>query len=124
MIVKRIEDNRLITLHELGNIYLTLKEEEEKTQKFLKSAKNLEEAIERAESLNQECIKYGLGCVIAEVRAGSGERRIIKRKNGKTFVSRRPHKKGTTVWRVYLAPDENKYQVNENYKVGAKTEKL
>jgi len=46
MIVKRIDNNKLVTFPKPGEMYISQKEVGEK-QKFLRSARNLYEAIDR-----------------------------------------------------------------------------
>lgn len=122
MIVKRIDNNRLVTMHELGSMYAAPKTKE-REQKFLRSAENLSDAIETAEKYSQEWFKKGKGCVIAEVSATS-HRRIVKKRNGKPFVSRKPFKEKTTVWLVYLAPDGSKHKVLQEGKIRTIGEKI
>ena len=124
MIVKRIEDNKLITYHELGELYITLKEGKEETQKFLKSAKNLNEANEKAKEFNQEFIEHGFGCVIAEVNPPRKEHMVVNKKGGRPYIRKKPYKEGTTVWLIYLAPDGREYQIGENHTVGNKIQAI
>ncbi len=118
MLVKRIEDNKPITYHQLGEMYITLREGKEKTQKFFRSARNLGEALDRAKKYNQSFIERGLGCVIAEIQKSGGQRQQVKRKTGKTHIRRKPLIKGKTVWRVYLKPDGNIYELDAHRLMG------
>ncbi len=111
--------SKLTTEHTLGEMYITLNEKCEKTQKFLRSAENLNDAIRRATELNQECIKFGLGCVVAEMKKSGGQRQLVKTKNGRSYVKKRAYKKATTEWLVYLAEDGNAYNVDENHIIGS-----
>ena len=116
MIVKRIENNRLVTQHRLGEMYIALNESYEQTQKFLRSAADLNDAIERAKNLNEECVKFGLGCVIAECKKSGGQRQQIISEHGKSYFKKKTCIKGTTVWRVFLTQN-GIYNVDENHKV-------
>ena len=111
MIVKLLESNMLITQHELGEMYVSLKEGIQEAQKFLRSAKNLKDAKERAENLNQKTLETELGCVVAEFNAPRSEHMIVNKNNEKPYIRKKPYKEGTTKWLVYLAPDGNRYEV-------------
>lgn len=119
MIVKKIENNRLVTQHKLGEMYITLNENYEEAQKFFRSAENLKHAIKRAKELNQECIKFGLGCVVAEMKKSGSEHQLIIPQKAKPHVKNRPYKRETTDWLVYLAEDGNAYNVDKNHIIGS-----
>ena len=119
MIVKRIDNNRLVTQHTLGEMYITLKENYGETQKFYRNAMRLNDAIEKAKEFNQECIKFGLGCVVAEMKKSGGQHQLIIPKEAKPHVKKRPYKKETTEWLVYLAEDGNTYNVDKNHIIGS-----
>ena len=114
--VKRVDGKKLIAFPNWGTMYLKLKTEEKNVQKILKSAKSLKEAVERAEELNLECITQGLGCVVAEVCSPEGTYQVV---NGKTkpYPRKRPFKKSTTAWKVYLAPNRQKFEIDENHNI-------